>query len=147
MTSCEVVQVIKQVKYNKKSNKMISVNINAYRQWKMKKYTRMNTHLKWRSFWTESPSSLHCTNWHGSPDHLVRRFSTRQCIGSTTSTIRISCYRVWIARMSPNRMRMIFYVWLDSCHASKQCCKSPPIAKRHAWLAIYETVTENNMVI
>jgi len=26
------------------------------------KYTKTNTHMKWRGFGTESPSSLHCTN-------------------------------------------------------------------------------------
>ena len=61
--------------------------------------------MKWRDFRSESSSGLHCTNKYGSLDHPMGRSSNRQCIGSTTSTIRISSYRVRIARTSSKSLK------------------------------------------
>ena len=51
-----------------------------------KNETKANTHMKWRSFGSESPSGLHCTNRYWSTDHPMNRSSNCLCIGSRTST-------------------------------------------------------------
>jgi len=53
--------------------------------------------MKWRGFESELSSGLYCTNWYGSPDHSVYRFSNRQCIGSTTNTISNLSQRVRVS--------------------------------------------------
>jgi len=40
--------------------------------------TRANTHMKWRSFGSESPSGLYCTNQYISPNHPMGRSSNRR---------------------------------------------------------------------
>ena len=55
-----------------------------------------NTHLKWRSFGSESPSGQHCTNWCRSLNRLVCRSSNRLMYrhSANTNPDRV-CYWVW----------------------------------------------------
>jgi len=91
----EVIQVIELVKYNRNSHEMITLICKRISKTVNKEMHKNNTHMKWRGFGTESPSSFHCMNRYWSTDHPMEQSSNRHCIGSTTST-------------NPNRVRVSY---------------------------------------
>jgi len=84
---------------NKKSNIYTHTTDNG----KWENNIRANTHKKWRDFGTESTSGLHCTN---DTDLWIIpwvRFQIDSVSVPWRTGIRVSCYRVWIARTSLKR--------------------------------------------